>query len=545
MPAVKDNLLARHLARFLAEKSDLDTGKAVLFAELIEDLGVVVAEGHSCLPVNDDQRHLLAGSILVSEGEETPLVLYGNTLSFQKYFRYEQRLAAQLYRLGKRVQSVRELQTCLEAVFAGEPHDGNRQRQAAELAASRGLTIISGGPGTGKTTTVVRIISTILQLSGSQLRVALAAPTGKAAMRLRQSVVQALDGLELADELKAAVPREAMTLHRLLGVTKHSFQFRHNQENPLQLDLVVVDEASMVDLGLMSKLVDALPPQGRLVLLGDKDQLASVESGAVLADLVENLGANTVVLEKSYRFDRAISSLAAAVNGNDPDTSWRLLAGREQSNLHLSGTDERRSLYQGYQGYMDHVKRLDGDGYAGLFKEFSRFRILCAVRSGRWGVDGINALVENHYLDKEGVSEKWYSGRPVIINRNDYTLDLYNGDIGICLPDPQDGCLKVWFEAENGLRSYFPYRLPDHQTAFAMTVHKSQGSEFDNVVLVLPEEDNPVVSRELVYTGVTRARKSLRLLAGKEMLAGALARRTKRYSNLGTMLQELEKRSAG
>ncbi len=540
-----DNLLARHLGRFFAEKSALEAVEAPAFGKLVEDLACVVADGHSCLPVDDDQRRLLAGSALVSESDRTPLVLYGNTLSFQKYFRYEARLAAQMYRLGRRMETVEDLQACLEAVFAGEPADGHRQRQAAALAATSGLTIISGGPGTGKTTTVVRIIATILQLEGERMRIALAAPTGKAAMRLRQSVVQALDKLVLADELKAAVPREAMTLHRLLGVKKHSVQFRHNRENRLPHDLVIVDEASMVDLALMSKLVDALPAQGRLVLLGDKDQLASVESGAVLADLVENMAASTVVLEKSYRFDTAISRLAAAVNGNDPDTAWQLLTDGEHANLHLSGEGERRGLCQGYASYMDQVSRLGGEDYRAIFREFSRFRILCAIRSGKWGVDGINGLVENHYFGKEGNPDTWYAGRPVIINRNDYTLDLYNGDIGICLPDPQDDCLKVWFETAEGLRAYLPYRLPDHQTAFAMTVHKSQGSEFDDVVLVLPEADNPVVSRELVYTGITRARKSLRLLAGREMLKVALARRTRRFSNLGTMLQELEKGSAG
>jgi len=301
---------------------------------------------------------------------------------------------------------------------------------------------------------------------------------------------------------------------------------------------VVVDEASMVDLAMMSKLVDALKPGSRLILLGDKDQLASVESGAVLIDLVRALPDNTVELQRTYRFDASIKLLSLKVNQGDAEAAWQLLLDPACEHVGLLEKPVQDYAGERYRPYMDLIA-----GQAGpeqVFAAFNRFRILCAVRQGSRGVEGINQSVEQ-YLGKKGydcLSRIWYPGRPVLITRNDYSLDLYNGDIGICLPYPGDGSPRVWFERPDGsLKSCLPYRLPQCETAFALTVHKCQGSEFDDILVVLPGEDRAVLSRELIYTAVTRARKGVLVSAAKEIFAPALARKIQRFSGLGDMLR--------
>jgi exodeoxyribonuclease V alpha subunit len=307
----------------------------------------------------------------------------------------------------------------------------------------------------------------------------------------------------------------------------------------LPWDVVIVDEASMVDLALMSKLVDALHSGARLILLGDKDQLASVESGAVLADLISSLPQNTVVLQKSYRFDEAIKTLAETVNLNLAAKGWALLEEDRFDNIHLLETGFHETICQGYEGYLRFAGQAGLRQYPAVFEEFNRFRILCATRSGRMGVDSINALVENHYLAGIGYPGRWYPGKPILIRRNDYSLDLYNGDIGICLMDPEEGTMKIWFEdGTGGVKGYLPSRLPEFQTAYAMTIHKSQGSEFDDVVIVLPDEESPFLSRELIYTAITRARKAIWLYSSKDVFMAAVSHKTRRSSGLASMLRQ-------
>ncbi len=532
----QDNLLGMYLARLLAEKSGLALPEKERFADIVQSLVEFIGEGHSCLPLTEPEELLLRTSNLVSSGGETPLVLYNNTLYLHRYYHYERRLALQMKNLARREVAMMACGGFLDEAFG--PGDGeDLQRTAAQLAAGKALAILSGGPGTGKTSTVVRILGILFQLLGLQTRVALTAPTGKAAMRLQQSVVGAVDSLPFSEEIRQAIPGRAMTLHRLLGVKKYSPKFRHNRDNPLPWDVVIVDEASMVDLALMSKLVDALHDEARLILLGDKDQLASVESGAVLADLIESLPQNTVVLKKSYRFNEAIRALAEAVNLNQAEKAWSLLQGAFD-NIRLLETGRHEKLYQGYEQYLEYAGKANREQYPAVFQEFSKFRILCATRSGRMGVDAVNALIENHGVTRYGYTEKWYPGKPVLIRRNDYTLDLYNGDIGICLRDPEDGSMKIWFEEGDGaVKSYLPSRLPEFQTAYAMTIHKSQGSEFDDVVIVLPDEENQILSRELLYTAITRARKKIWLHSRKEMFMTAVSRKTRRSSGLAAMLR--------
>ncbi len=370
---------------------------------------------------------------------------------------------------------------------------------------------------------------------------ALAAPTGKAAMRLSEAVGRSMTSLQLPEHVKNGLPTSASTLHRLLGVRRGSPQFRHNRDNPMAWDVVVVDEASMVDLAMMSKLVDAIKPGARLILLGDKDQLASVESGAVLGDFIGSLPENTVELQKTYRFEAGIKQLAEAINCADSTAAWGLLKDSRVASVALLEENSIDFISERYSRFMKAANRPGPPDLREIFAIFNSFRVLCALHYGNRGVLSINRQVELS-LSRNGFPcrpDTWYPGRPVLITRNDYGLDLFNGDVGICLADRENGVPQVWFErAGGGMTSYPPSRLPSCETVFAMTIHKSQGSEFDEVVVVLPEEDNRILSRELVYTAVTRAKKTVRLVAEKEILQLALARNITRESGLADLLMK-------
>ena len=496
-------------------------------------------------PLATWRAQLNASSLIGAPGDYAPLILVGERLYLARYQAYEQQLAEQLLARAADAPDVDEAQLSdsLARLFAFNQQSPDWQRLAAAQAVRRRLAVISGGPGTGKTTTVVKILAILMQAMESERlpEIALAAPTGKAAMRLSESVGNSMKKLELPKNIENALPVTVHTLHRLLGVRRNSPQFRHNRENPMAWDVVVVDEASMVDLAMMSKLVDALKPGARLLLLGDKDQLASVESGTVLGDFIVSLPDNTVELQTTYRFDDNIKQLAKAINAADSDTAWELLVAPAKTNITLLGADPIPSITERYARFMTAVYRPGSPDLHEIFQLFNSFRVLCGVHYGNRGVDGINRRLELSLAGRGFPcrSGTWYPGRPVLITRNDYGLDLYNGDIGICLPDREKGDLKVWFERADGhLRSYSSHRLPQCETVFAMTIHKSQGSEFDEVVVVLPEEDNRILSRELIYTAVTRARKSVRLVAEKQILRLALSRSIERFSGLADLLAE-------
>lgn len=542
----REELLGTHFAAFMARKSGLAEEPRERFRKLVLRLIEDVNDGHSCLPVDDEQKALLRQTELVATAGRAPLMLSGGRLYLHRYYLYERQLADHLIAMAGRKRTGDDVDLLLEQLFGADKAGNDEQRRAVRLAVENDLAIISGGPGTGKTSTVVRIIAVMLQRFGTSMQVALAAPTGKAAMRLSQSVRSAVEQLQLPGEIVEAAPKTAQTLHRLLGVRRNSPRFRHNRENPLDCDIVVIDEASMVDLALMSKTVDALKPGGRLILLGDRDQLVSVESGAVLAELMDSLAANTVVLKTSYRFNQAIAGFARAINTNRAERAWSLLREETPANLRLVESDLPALLARGYAGYVQSVREKGAGDVREVFTALSRFRILCAVRRGRFGVDNINRLLEGEIAGASGHAGNHFHGKPVMITRNDYNLGLYNGDIGICLVDPEDGVLKVWFEdEEDKLRLYLPSRLPLHETAYAMTIHKSQGSEFDEVVIVLPEEENQVLSRELLYTGVTRAREHVWLYADEKIFSTAMARKTVRNSGLAGALRERPEGNAG
>ncbi len=445
------------------------------------------------------------------------------------------------------------------------------QKVAALAAIRSGLAVISGGPGTGKTFTVAKILALIVeQAKGRRCAVALAAPTGKAAARLKGMVRRAKAELNCAESIKAAIPEEAFTVHRLLAPIGGSRRFRFNRENRLPYDVVVVDESSMSDLPLMARLAEAISPRAQLILLGDKDQLASVEPGAVFGDLCDAVkkpnyskdfqafarrvagyalpGADkhpsalrdsVVVLTKNYRFDAesGIGRVSRLINEGRGEEALHLIqsgAYKEVAWKAVPGADRlleslERIVTDYYKGYL----RATEPGTA--FDLFSRFRILCGLREGPYGATAINQAIEALAIKRRLIRRdgKWYKGQPVMVVVNDYQLKLFNGDVGILLPDEESAGLRVHFPTEEGsFRKILPGRLPAHELAHAITVHKSQGSEFDHVLVILPDRYAEVVTRELIYTAITRARTSVEIWGREDAFLEAVSRQAQRVSGL-------------
>ena len=537
----------------------------------------------------------------------SPLVLRGATLYLRRYWNDERRVAAQVdARSRSTVQldktAVRGWLDLLFPGSTGPDADFNWQKAACAIALRSRLAILTGGPGTGKTYTAARLLALLFAVDPApeRLRIALAAPTGKAAARLKQSIESSLGQLQgqLGEtlDLSRFTPYigAARTLHSLLGARPDTRAFRFDAAHPLEYDVVIVDEASMIHLEMMAVLLEALPPQARVIFLGDKDQLASVEAGAVLGDLCRYaregryrpstvdyladvcgqrvpdayrqtdgplLAQQTVMLRESKRFGGAIGKLAQAANAGDAAAAIRCL--RSPGDLvvaWLDGGDPedavrlalrgRPGAEGGYSRYLevlrqrpDHDDRDNRDDPAAhtdwvrrILLAFETFRVLCAVRDGDWGSAGLNqaieqALVKAGLLGRHG---EWYEGRPVLVTRNDAGLGVFNGDIGITLKPPTKGSpLRAYFLDGDMVRSVAVSRLAHVETAFAMTVHKSQGSEFAHTVLVLPREPSRVLTRELAYTGITRARTAFTLVTGRSAaLNDALEQPTVRASGL-------------
>jgi len=529
-----------------------------------------------------------------------PLVLAGGRLYLRRYWSDENtvadavraRVAGGEAAPGRPEPSPALVRHWLDQLFTHATREGGAdwQKIACAMATRGSLAVITGGPGTGKTYTVARLLALLFALEGEQagqLRVALAAPTGKAAARLKQAIDDALE--KLSGSLGGALPlREladrmggARTLHSLLGARPDTRAFRHNAGNQLDVDVLIVDEASMVHLEMMAALLDALPGTARLVLLGDKDQLASVEAGSVLGDLcfdaqaggygaataafveaasgqvippefLGNAGAlaqQTVMLRQSRRFGGPIGQLALAVNNGDAEAARAVLRADSGGQLHWNEAalqeDMLRLAVDGYRPFLELLRQGAGaashDAWAAsVLQAFEGFRLLCAVREGEWGVSGLNDAIAQR-LEEQGLLKRrsdWYVGRPVMVTRNDYATGVYNGDIGLVLPDPErPASLRVYFSDAGQVRSVLATRLRNVETAFAMTVHKSQGSEFSHTVLVLPREASSVLARELVYTGITRARQHFTLLTPNPgVLPDAIRRRTERTSGLRSLL---------
>jgi exodeoxyribonuclease V alpha subunit len=611
------------------------------------------AQGHVCVALpalarryGEDvgaARAALLASGLACDGEGAaadllPLVVdEGQRVYLARYFDYERRLARALVaRMRDETQhgAASDLATLAQRIarFFGPPQDDDIdwQRVAALVALGGRLTIVSGGPGTGKTTTVVGVLACLIDETPN-LRIALAAPTGKAAQRMQEALIERAG--QLPPELAARLPRTSFTLQRLLG-TLPDGRFRHHRDNPLPYDVIVVDEASMIDVALAAHLLEAVAPDARLVMLGDKDQLAAVEAGAVFAELsarpvfseagaariAAGLGVSpkrfnaalpdgaaeprafgaieddylliddsegyaglheaisepwhpepvdapalnpltdcVVWLERNYRFglDSDIGRLSVAIRRGSVQAALEALrasdAGDDGTRAavlvddHAPALSDRTlaRLAAGFAPYAQSLAAaLEGQsGVAALFDALNRFRVLCATREGARGVDEINARVAAKVRERAGgalaFGAQWFAGRPVIVTRNDYALGLFNGDIGIAMP-AADGALRVAFRmADASLRFVSPAALPPHDTAFALTVHKSQGSEFDHAALVLPATFNRVLSRELVYTAITRAKKRVDVIGSPAIFAQAVATPTRRDSGLAARIAQV------
>ena len=526
-------------SRFLTQKSVLETKKAKKFRSIIAQLSNALSQGDSCIEINKEEQSIVLASGMADNSGKFPVVLESNKLYLQRYWSYECQLANKIAALTATEHSIEDVDKIIDQYFPVKD-EVDWQKEAAIRAVNDTFTIITGGPGTGKTTTVVKILVLLQELSVQSLNIALAAPTGKAAMRLQESIGQNIASLPGSKIIKNAIPEQVITLHRLLGARPPSPYFKYNSDNPLPYDIVVVDEVSMIDLPLMSKLVNALKKGTRLILLGDKDQLASVETGTVLADLTTALPEYTQELKKSYRFSGHIKTFADDVNQQREQDAWELLT-QNHAQVCLLKDNLIEYIVNKQTAYLQLIS--DGAEFNSCFDAFNAFQVLCATRQGVNSVADINLRVTLELKERKLIQSSglWYSGRPVMVTHNDLVLRLYNGDIGICMPDAENGGqLMVFFLLpDSTIRKYMPARLPHCETVFAMTIHKSQGSEFNEVLLVLPESISPVLTKELIYTGITRAKESLKLLTSKAVFLETIQRRVDRYSGLAERIKKI------
>jgi exodeoxyribonuclease V alpha subunit len=426
------------------------------------------------------------------------------------------------------------------------PAGFEEQREAAEIALAQAVTVLTGGPGTGKTTTVARLLALLAeqaQLAGApRLRIAMAAPTGKAAARLQEAVQIEVARLDSTDRARLDDLR-AMTLHRLLGSRPDTLsRFRHNRGNRLPHDVIVVDETSMVSLTMMARLLEAVRPDARLILVGDADQLASVEAGAVLADLVDGISARTdmrvATLQTSHRFGETIGLLAEAIRVGDVDRALTLLhsGGDHIEFIEVDdASDALRSVLLPHALRLREAALYGADDVA--LATIDEHRLLCAHREGPYGVRHWNHQVEQWLSEETGqpLWSEWYPGRPLLVTANDHGLRIYNGDTGVVVARG-DG-LRAVIAGTGGPLNFAPSRLSDVETMHAMTIHKSQGSQVDEVTVLIPGEDSRLLTRELFYTGVTRAKTKVRVVGSESSVSAAIERRALRATGLASRLR--------
>lgn len=529
----------------------------------------------------------LRTSRLVGDGSSpTPLVLDDSgRLYLYRYFDHERRVAELLSeRLDRPLYcpDPELLSRDLDRFFGPETNV-DRQAVAAQVAMVKNLCIITGGPGTGKTSTVVKLLALAQNQAHSAGErtpsVLLLAPTGKAAARLSESVERARARLDLPDDLFVESDTKALTIHRALQpFSGSSTRFRRTADNPLPADIVIVDESSMVDIALMRRLLEAVPPSARIVLLGDRHQLSSVQAGAVLGDLCgrhelpghssnlaahlekhtgralpESLRATSVALPpiadcvveltRSYRFDESsgIASVSNAVRRGEADAVIHLLGAGEFSDVQLLGPPDGMApggtLFElSTARYAEHFQHRSAED---ALLAFEGFRILCAQRRGPLGAVAINRRIEQALTDKglAPASQTYYRGRPILVTENNYRLGLFNGDIGLVWVRDDGHGLRAFFPGKDRtLRSVALAELPAHETVFAMSIHKSQGSEFDDIAVVLPEPGSRLLSRELLYTAITRARRSVLLFASQAALRTCIEHPVQRASGLEARL---------
>lgn len=600
-----------HFANFISKLSESDDPDIILGAALVSfvtlngdvclDLAAyagktldkktdpAMPEGYLICPeLSKWINKLLSVNTVGKPGDFCPLIIDGTRLYLYRYWEYEKNLVDAIkQRVEKndfKIPDTKKAEIVLSKLFPySETGKTNWQKIATVVGFLKRISVVSGGPGTGKTYTIARILAFLCELLSSDLRIFLCAPTGKAAARLNESIRQAKQTIDCSDYVKNAIPDETFTLHRMLKSISGTPYFRYNCENKLPADVVVVDETSMVDIALMSKLVQALPVDARFILAGDSDQLSSVESGSVMGSLCkkdepvifsgafcsyikklsgEDIKASSmgheiefskrkkgmlsdciIKLKERFRFedDGGIGELSSLVNAGEIEKTLSLLKRKDDIAF--------KNFYSSDDFFKEIERRIDelvsdlsmACSPVEALEKLNRFKILCAVRRGRFGSDKINSMAEkilfrkNRTTKKSSYNNQWDNGRPILITKNDYKRELFNGDMGIIMPDQnlQNDQLYAFFPGRHGTaRKFFPSQLPEHKTAFAITVHKSQGSEFDEILLVLPDKDNPALTREMIYTGITRARKKVTVCGTKRILALSISKRIDRASGL-------------
>ena len=597
--------LDRHFARLMQQFAGRDCSELLLAAALASRR---LAEGHSCLALDEFagksfpelpgatispikcparagwEKRLRATSVVGRPNDDKPLILDdAGRLYLQRYWSYEQTVATEIRRRVQQPPFALDpgiLAAGLKRLFPRTAKPTDWQKVAAFAALRQRFSVITGGPGTGKTWTVARLLALLLeQPGGEQLRVKLAAPTGKAAARLQESLAHSLTGLTCREPVQARLRAKdlATTIHRLLGIIPQSTKFRHDAGNPLPVDVLVVDEASMVSLALMAKLLAALKPDTRLVLVGDQNQLPPVDAGNVLGDLCQAAAINgysedfrtdyrrcsgetlkekivsptggltdTVIqLETNHRSGEmiALNEISRAVNAGDAAKAMDVLL-QPVAALTWQPLPPAHSLKAAlHEAVVAHYGEvLKSASPAAALAALGKFRILCAVREGRFGTEAINRLAEEILADAGLIAAGKkpsgnYAGKPLMVTANNYALKLFNGDTGVVWPADEFSSL-VYFPRETaGIRAVARERLPEHETVFALTIHKSQGSEFDQLLMVLPDQMNPVLTRQLFYTGLTRARKSVHILAPESILRATIATQLQRRSGLTDALR--------
>ncbi len=583
--------LEKELIRFLEQEHGEMTTEEKLAVILTVQFRMA---GHVCLSINKTVRELgnmleldsqLMGmlpdrtlqltesSIIGKPDQETPFVLDGDKLYQHRYFKMERSLKEWINQksdLQSSVLSDKKIEI-LNELFEDEPKDENDepnwQKVAVLLSAIKPFLIISGGPGTGKTTTVARLLVLHQRSSGKPLKVALAAPTGKAAGRMGEALKAGMKRLNMSDEDLEKYPLESQTIHRLLRGVEERGLLPPVREKKLPYDMVIIDEASMIDLSLMNRLTKHLAPETKLILLGDKNQLASVEAGSVFADLCgkadnlfreETVGLldtagieldrsrfeadlstaddSIVYLTKSYRFssDSGIGTLAEAVNKG--------ITSSEDFNQIVdcfSDVDQKAFNYQKHdfetiiEALTKRVREASSMTDVSALLDFWKMQMwLTVLRRGLSGSERLNQLAEQSLATKRAVrmNQGWYSGRPIIITRNDYDLGVYNGDFGVCMKSNEEDRFLIHVQSGAGVKTIRPERLQDYKPAFFLTVHKSQGSEFDTVNLLMPKDDVPILTKELLYTAITRAKQEFVLYGDKLMFVKGSVRSTERFS---------------
>ncbi len=560
--------LACQFSRFIARLDESDDDIVAITAAVVTD---AVSQGHVCLnlqqvqcyelleypDITSWQQRLRQSSVVGKEGEYAPLILTDDgRVYLYRYWLDEQHVANAIVKRCQPIAVINPQQLKQDfAAWTSQQAGIDWQKVAVLMALTRQLSVISGGPGTGKTTIVLRILHMLHQQDPS-LSIALTAPTGKAAARLQQAVMDS-DNKSL----------EAKTLHRLLGINAHNENGRYNPKQPLPVDVIIIDEASMIDISLMAKLMQALPDKARIILLGDSQQLSSVESGAVLANLCDhgsqfsalfcqtaqditglslvetadgenNLMDSIVLLQHSYRFDKdsEIAQLATAVKVGEINAVYDVLNNADIWQQQCDDNSIQKQVIQGYKAYFEAIKT--NQDAVSCLRIFEQYRVLSALKQGPQSVASVNGLIEA-YLQKQGwkTNQTFYHGRPIMVVKNNYQQRLFNGDVGLVLYNEQ-GVLQACFLGDNKVRWIPLNRLPAHEIVFSMTIHKSQGSEFDAVCVLLAEEETALLNRELLYTAVTRAKKKISLFSSDMILHKTVTTQHQRETGLANLLTE-------